>query len=233
MLEVRDIHTYIGESYILQGVSLEIPKGKVVALLGRNGMGKTTLIYSIIGFRPIRTGSILFEGKEISILPAYRIVRLGIGLVPQGRRIFSSLTVNENLEVPYKSSLRSEREFTTEKVFQTFPVLKERKDHRGGKLSGGEQQMLATGRGLISGSKFLLMDEPSEGLAPLMVRDLGQIIRSFREQGLTILLVEQKLSFALEVADYVYVMSKGKIVYHSTPDNLWKNEEVKARHLGI
>ncbi len=233
MLEVRDIHTYIGESYILQGASMEIPKGKVVALLGRNGMGKTTLIYSIIGFRPIRTGSILFEGKEISTLPAHRIVRLGIGLVPQGRRIFSSLTVNENLEVPYKCSVGSRRGFNVEKVFQTFPVLKERRDQRGGKLSGGEQQMLATGRGLISGSKFLLMDEPSEGLAPLLVRDLGRIIKNFKEEGLTILLVEQKLSFALEMADDVYVMSKGKIVYHSTPEDLWRNEEVKARHLGI
>lgn len=233
MLEVRDIHTYIGESYILQGVSMEIPKGKVVALLGRNGVGKTTLIYSIIGFRPIRSGSILFEGKEISNLPANRIVRLGIGLVPQGRRIFSSLTVNENLEVPYKCPPRSERDFNIEKIFQLFPVLKERKNHRGGKLSGGEQQMLATGRGLVSRPKVLLMDEPSEGLAPLLVRELGKVIRSFKEQDLTILLVEQKLSFALEMADYVYVMSKGRIVYHSTPDDLWRNEEVKARHLGI
>jgi branched-chain amino acid transport system ATP-binding protein len=233
MLEIRDIHTYIGESYILQGVSMEIPKGHVVALLGRNGVGKTTLISSIIGFRPIRTGSILLEGKEISTLPAHRIVRLGIGLIPQGRRIFASLTVDENLEVPYKGPLRSERDFSIERVFQIFPALKDRKDHRGGKLSGGEQQMLATGRGLISRPKLLLMDEPSEGLAPLLVRKLGNNIRSFKEQDLTILLVEQKLSFALEVADYVYVMSKGKIVYHSTPDDLWQNEEIKARHLGI
>ena len=233
MLEIKDIHTYIGESYILQGVSMEIPKGKVVALLGRNGMGKTTLIYSIIGFRPVRTGAILFEGKEISLLPAHRIVRLGVGLVPQGRRIFSSLTVNENLEVPYKDPSRHERDFGAEGVFRLFPILKERKDQRGGKLSGGEQQMLATGRSLISRPKLLLMDEPSEGLAPLLVRDLGEIIRSFKEQGLTVLLVEQKLSFALQVADDVYVMSKGKIVYQSTPADLWQNEEVKARHLGV
>ncbi len=233
MLEIRDIHTYIGESYILQGVSMEIPKGKVVVLLGRNGVGKTTLIYSIIGFRPVRTGSILLEGKVISTLPAHRIVRLGVGLVPQGRRIFSSLTVNENLEVPYKCPPRSERDFNTERVFQTFPELKDRKDHRAGKLSGGEQQMLATGRGLISRPKLLLMDEPSEGLAPLLVRELSQMIRNFKGQGLTIFLVEQKLSFALEVADDVYIMSKGKIVYHSTPDDLRGNEEVKARHLGI
>jgi branched-chain amino acid transport system ATP-binding protein len=233
VLEIRDIHTYIGESYILQGLSMEVPKGKVVALLGRNGVGKTTLIYSIIGFRPVRTGSILLEGKVISTLPAHRIVRMGVGLVPQGRRIFSSLTVNENLEVPYKCPPRSERDFNTERVFQTFPELKERKDHRAGKLSGGEQQMLATGRGLISRPKLLLMDEPSEGLAPLLVRELGQMIRNFKAQGLTIFLVEQKLSFALEVADDVYIMSKGKIVYHSTPDNLRGDEEVKARHLGI
>jgi len=233
MLEIRDIHTYIGDSYILQGVSVEIPKGKVVVLLGRNGVGKTTLIYSIIGFRPVRTGSILLEGKVISTLPAHRIVRLGVGLVPQGRRIFSSLTVNENLEVPYKCPPRSERDFNTERVFQTFPELKDRKDHRAGKLSGGEQQMLATGRGLISRPKLLLMDEPSEGLAPLLVRELGQMIKNFKEQGLTIFLVEQKLSFALEVADDVYIMSKGKIVHHSTPDDLRRDEEVKARHLGI
>jgi branched-chain amino acid transport system ATP-binding protein len=233
MLEVKDIHTYISESYILQGVSMEIPKGKVVALMGRNGMGKTTLIYSIIGFRPIRSGSILFENREIGSLPAHRIVRLGISLVPQGRRIFSSLTVNENLEVPYKCPPKSEGDFNTEKVFHIFPILKERKNQRGDKLSGGEQQMLATGRGLNSRPKLLLMDEPSEGLAPLLVRELCRIVKGLRDQGLTILLVEQKLSFVLELADDVYIMSKGKVVYHSTPDNLWKNEEVKARYLGI
>jgi branched-chain amino acid transport system ATP-binding protein len=233
MLQVRDIHTYIGESHILQGVSLEVPKGKLVTLLGRNGMGKTTLISSIIGFRPIRTGSILFEGREIGKLPAHRIVRLGIGLVPQGRRVFSSLTVKENLDVPYKCPPQREREFTPERIYQIFPSLAARKDHRGGKLSGGEQQMLATGRGLVSRPKLLLMDEPSEGLAPLLVRKLGEDIRSFKEHGLTILLVEQKLSLALEVADEVYIMSKGKIVYRGTPDDLTKNEEVKSRHLGI
>lgn len=233
ILDVKDIHTHIGESYILQGVSMEIPEGRVVGLLGRNGVGKTTLIHSINGFRPIRSGSILFEGREISNLPAYRIVRLGIALVPQGRRIFSSLTVSENLEVPYKCPSRGERDFNVEKVFQIFPALKDRQDHRGDKLSGGEQQMLATGRALMSRPKLLLMDEPSEGLAPKLVREMAEIIRHLKEQGLTILLVEQKLSFVLDVADYAYVMSKGKIVYHSTPSELWLNEEVKAQHLGI
>lgn len=233
MLKVRDIHTYIAESHILQGVSLEIPKGKLVALLGRNGVGKTTLISSIIGFRSIRTGSILLEGTEIGSLPAHRIVRLGIGLVPQGRRVFSSLSVKENLDVPYRCPPRGGNDFTTERAFQIFPNLMARKDHRGGHLSGGEQQMLATGRGLVSRPKLLLMDEPSEGLAPLLVRNLAENISGFKEQGLTILLVEQKLSLALEVADYVYIMSKGKIVYSGKPEDLAGNEEVKRRHLGI
>ena len=233
MLNIKDIHTFIGGSYILQGVSMEIPKGKVTALIGRNGMGKTTLIYSVIGFRPIRRGNILLDGVEIGGLPAHKIVRLGVGLVPQGRRVFSSLTVSENLEVPYKCPPTSGRDFNTEKIFQIFPELAARKEHKGGKLSGGEQQMLATGRGLVSRPKLLLMDEPSEGLAPLLVRGLGKNIKTFKDQGLTILLVEQKLSFVLDLADYVYVMSKGKIVYHATPEELWRNEEVKTRHLGI
>ena len=233
MLEIRDIHTYIGESYILQGVSMEIPRGKVVALLGRNGMGKTTLIYSIIGFRPIRAGSILFESKEISLLPAHRIVRLGIGLVPQGRRIFSSLTVNENLEVPYRCPSRSEKDFDTQKVFRIFPILKERKDQRGGKLSGGEQQMLATGRSLVSGPKLLLMDEPSEGLAPLAIQNICQIIQQLKERGLSILLAEQNLDLALTVADYVYVLAKGIVVYENIPAALQTNEEIKQEYLSI
>jgi len=233
MLKISDIHTYIGESHILQGVSMDVPEGKVVALLGRNGVGKTTLIHSIMAFRPIRSGSIQLESKEIGALPAHRIVRLGIGLVPQGRRIFSSLTVNENLHVGYKPSGPKAARYDAERVFELFPALKERREHRGNKLSGGEQQMLATGRALMSGPKLLLMDEPSEGLAPLLVREMAQIIKGLTKEGLTILLVEQKLSFVLEIADYAYVMSKGQIVYHSTPDVLWKNEEVKTRHLGI
>jgi len=233
MLQIKDIHTYIGESYILQGVSMEIPHGKVIALLGRNGVGKTTLIHSVNGFRPIGRGSIAFEGNEIGSLPAHRIVQSGIALVPQGRRIFSSLTVAENLQVPYRCPVQGGNGFDLEKVFTIFPALKVRQTHRGDKLSGGEQQMLATARALVSRPKLLLMDEPSEGLAPKLVREMGDIIRGLKEQGLTILLVEQKLSFVLEVADYAYVMSKGKIVFQSTPQELWGNEEVKARHLGI
>lgn len=233
MLEIKEIHTYIGESHILQGVSMEVPQGKVVTLLGRNGVGKTTLMHSIIGFQPIRRGSILFEGREIKTLPTHKIVRMGISLVPQGRRIFPSLTVKENLEVPYQGSARGETDWNLKEIFAIFPAIEKRKSHRGGKLSGGEQQMLTTGRALVCQPKLLLMDEPSEGLAPLLVRELARTIKGFKGQGLTVLLVEQKLSFALEVADYAYIMSKGKIVHHSTPDELWRNEEVKARHLGI
>jgi branched-chain amino acid transport system ATP-binding protein len=233
MLEIKDIHTYIGNSYILQGVSMEIPRGKVVALLGRNGVGKTTLIYSVNGFRPIRQGNVIFEGNQVGGMPAHQIVRRGIALVPQGRRIFSSLTVAENLQVPYKCPADGDGGFDLEKVFQIFPALKMRRNYRGDKLSGGEQQMLATARALVSRPKLLLMDEPSEGLAPKLVREMGDIIMDLKSHGLTILLVEQKLSFVLEVADYAYVMSKGKIVHHSSPQDLWHNEEVKARHLGV
>jgi branched-chain amino acid transport system ATP-binding protein len=233
MLEIKDIHTYIGESHILQGISMEVAAGKVVALLGRNGVGKTTLMHSIIGFHHVRKGSILFEGREISDVPTHKIVRLGISLVPQGRRIFPSLTVKENLEVPYKGSDERRPAWDMKKIFDIFPVIETRKANRGDKLSGGEQQMLTTGRALVCQPKLLLMDEPSEGLAPLAVRDLAKTIKVFRDQGLTILLVEQKFSFALELADYVHIMSKGKIVYHSIPDDLRKNEEVKARYLGI
>jgi branched-chain amino acid transport system ATP-binding protein len=233
MLQVKDIHTYIGDSYILQGVSMEIPHGKVIALLGRNGVGKTTLIHSVNGFRPIRSGSIVFQGKEIGSLPAHRIVQSGIALVPQGRRIFSSLTVAENLQVPYRCPVQGGNGFDLENVFTIFPALKMRQNHRGDKLSGGEQQMLATARALVSRPKLLLMDEPSEGLAPRLVKEMSEVIRDLKETGLTILLVEQKLSFVLEVADYAYVMSKGKIVFQSTPQELWCNEEAKARHLGI
>ena len=233
MLKVDDIHTYIGESYILQGVSMTVPKGKVVAVLGRNGVGKTTLIHSIIGFHTVRKGTILLEGEKINDLPAYKVARKGIGLVPQGRRLFPSLTVRENLEVPRKCSSEVCGEWDVNHVFTEFPALEKRKDYGAGRLSGGEQQMLSMGRGLVSRPKLLLMDEPSEGLSPLMVSSIGKMIKSLSERGLSVLLVEQKLGFALTVADHVYVMSKGRIVYHSSPSELSSNEEVKGRYLGV
>jgi branched-chain amino acid transport system ATP-binding protein len=231
MLKIIDIHTYYGDSYVLQGISLEVAKGTVVALLGRNGVGKTTLVRSIVGFTQARRGQILFNGREITRMPAYKIVRLRIGLVPQGRRIFPSLTVKENLAIASRG--RDAQAWDFEKVFGLFPHLKQRAHHRGNELSGGEQQMLAIGRALISNPIFLVMDEPTEGLAPVLVREVGDAIRQLKVEGLSIFLVEQNLSFAIKFADDVHVMSKGKIVYSSTPSELWENQEVKEHYLGV
>jgi branched-chain amino acid transport system ATP-binding protein len=231
MLKIADIHTYYGDSYVLQGISLEVGKEMVVALLGRNGVGKTTLIRSIVGFTPARRGQILFNGKDITHMTAYKIVRMQIGLVPQGRRIFPSLTVKENLAIAARTS--GVQTWNVDKIFGLFPRLKERDHHRGNQLSGGEQQMLAIARALISNPIFLLMDEPTEGLAPVLVREVGDAIRRLKEEGLSIFLVEQNLSFAMKFADYTHVMSKGKIVYSSTPLELWENQEVKEHYLGV
>jgi branched-chain amino acid transport system ATP-binding protein len=231
MLEVRDVHTYYGESHVLQGVSLEVPEGRVVALLGRNGAGKTTLIRSIIGFTPPRRGSIRYGGVEIGALPSHQIARMGIGLIPQGRRVFPSLDVGEHLTVNARQ--RGDAGWTLERVLGLFPRLRERVRNRGNALSGGEQQMLATGRALVGNPALLLMDEPSEGLAPLMVRELGRIISGLRADGISILLVEQNLGFALDLADHVYVLSKGTIVHACAPAELMANDEVKSRYLGV
>jgi branched-chain amino acid transport system ATP-binding protein len=231
MLKIIDIHTYYGDSYVLQGISLKVAKGTVVALLGRNGVGKTTLVRSIVGFTPARRGQILFNGKDITRTPSYKIVRLHIGLVPQGRRIFPSLTVKENLEIASRRSGAQAWDF--ERIFGLFPHLKERQHHRGNELSGGEQQMLAIARALISNPLFLLMDEPTEGLAPVLVREVGEVVRRVKEEGLSIFLVEQNLSFAIRIADETHVMSKGKIVHSSTPAELWENQEVKEHYLGV
>ena len=221
MLEVRDIHTYYGDSYVLQGVSLKAEHGTVVAVLGRNGMGKTTLMRSIIGFTPPRRGQLWFKGVDITGLPPYRIARMGMGIIPQGRRIFASLSVRENLAIAARlHSARDGKRWTLERVFGLFPRLQERLLHSGRALSGGEQQMLASARALIGNPDFLLMDEPSEGLAPLLVQELGRIIQQLKAEGLSMLLVEQNLPFALQLADYVYVMSKGRMVYEA-PRTSW------------
>ncbi len=227
MLKVEDIHTYYGDSYVLQGVSLEVKKGMVLAMLGRNGVGKTTLIRSIIGFTPARSGRILFNGQEITRLDADRIVRMGVGLVPQGRRVFPSLTVKENLAIAERTTNGKGWDF--KKIYTLFPRLEERWNQRAKTLSGGEQQMLAIARALISNPLFLLMDEPTEGLAPVLVREVGDAILKLKEEGLSIFLVEQNLSFARRFADYVHLMSKGKIVYSATPAELWEDQEAKHR----
>jgi len=231
MFQVVDIHTYYGDSYVLQGVSLEIAKEQVVALLGRNGVGKTTLIRSIAGFTPARRGQILFQGRDITHLAAYKIIRLRIGLVPQGRRIFPSLSVKENLSIAARGT--GEKRWDFEKIYALFPRLEERRNQRANTLSGGEQQMLAIARALISNPLFLLMDEPTEGLAPVLVREVGDVILRLKREGLSIFVVEQNLSFAKKFADYAHVMSKGKVVYSSTPGELWENREVKERYLGV
>jgi branched-chain amino acid transport system ATP-binding protein len=231
VLKIVDIHTYYGDSYVLQGISLEIAIGAVVALLGRNGVGKTTLIRSIVGFTPARRGQILFNDRDITHLAAYKIIHLRMGLVPQGRRIFPSLTVKENLAIATRGSDVQGWDFA--KIYSLFPRLEERRNQRANTLSGGEQQMLAIARALISNPLFLLMDEPTEGLAPVLVREVGDVIRRLKNEGLSIFLVEQNLSFARKFADYTHVMSKGKIVHSSTPAELWENREIKERYLGV
>ena len=231
LMEIHDIHTYYGRSYVLQGVSLKVEKGTAVALLGRNGAGKTTLTRSIMGLTPPRQGKILYQGQDITHQAPFHIAQLGIGLIPQGRRIFSSLTAKENLVVAARS--RGISRWSLDQVLTVFPQLKPRLQARGGRLSGGEQQMLAFGRALIGNPDFLLMDEPTEGLAPLLVQELEKIINELKERGLSILLVEQNLPFALKLADYVYIMSKGVIAYESRPKELEENAEVKSYYLGI
>lgn len=234
MLEIEDIYTYYGDSNVLQGVSLKVEKGTVAALLGRNGVGKTTLIRSIIGFTPPRKGKILFNGVEITHKPSYEIMRMGIGLIPQGRRIFPSLSVRENLEITMRYRTKKTAEsWTLEKVLGLFPSLRERLRHQGNQLSGGEQQMLASGRALMGTPLCLLMDEPTEGLAPVIVQELGHLIEQIKQRGLPILLVEQSLAFALKHADNVYIMSKGRIVYQSSPQALRENQEIQSRYLGV
>jgi branched-chain amino acid transport system ATP-binding protein len=229
VLEVEDVHTYYGESHVLQGVSLRMGPGEVLGILGRNGMGKTTLVRTIVGFTPPRRGRVRYGGEDITGWPPFRLVERGMALVPQGRRVFPSLTVRENLEVARRGAGR----WTLEGVYDVFPRLRERSGSRASKLSGGEQQMLAIGRALMSNPALLLMDEPTEGLAPLLVREVGRVIGELRRAGLSILLVEQNLAVALSVVERVHVLSRGRIVHTGVPDELMRNEEVKSRYLGV
>ena len=232
MLELTDIHTYYGDSYVLQGVSLRVERGSVVALLGRNGMGKTTTIHSIMGFTPPRRGTIRFEGHDLTHLQSQRIARLGIGLVPQGRRIFPSLSVEENLTMAARIG-NSPSPWTLGRVYDLFPVLKERARTGATLLSGGEQSLLNIARALMTNPELLLMDEPSEGLSPMMVNMVRKIISQLKEQGLSILLVEQNLPLALKLSDYLYIMGKGVIVCESINENSKENEEMVARHICV
>ena len=228
ILQVEDIHTYYGDAYVLQGLSLELTQGQILGLLGRNGVGKTTLVNSIVGFNRPRRGRIVFKGADITRLSSYETVRSGMGLVPQGRRVFASLTVEENLKVAGNGGA-----WTLPRVYELFPRLAERRRQRAKTLSGGEQQMLAIARGLMTNPDCLIMDEPSEGLAPIVIQAVWQAISRLRQQGLSILLVEQNAALALELVDYVHVISKGRVVYSGAPKALWADDAVKSRYLGI
>jgi len=231
ILDVQDIHTYYGDAYVLQGLSITLEQGQILGLLGRNGVGKSTLVSSIVGFNPPRRGKVMFKGDDITLKSSFETVRSGMGLVPQGRRVFPTLGVEENLLVAERSPER--HNWNLERVYDLFPRLAERRAQRAKTLSGGEQQMLAIGRALMTNPDCLIMDEPSEGLAPIIIRGLWEAIAKLKEQGLSILLVEQNANLALKLVDYVHVMSKGQVVYSSTPQDLLANEGIKSSYLGI
>jgi branched-chain amino acid transport system ATP-binding protein len=231
ILEVQDIHTYYGDAYVLQGLSLQVEQGQILGLLGRNGVGKSTLVNSIVGFNPPRRGRVIFKGADITRSSSFETVRSGMGLVPQGRRVFPALCVEENLLVSERNVDR--HGWNLGRVYALFPRLLERRRQRAKTLSGGEQQMLAIGRGLMTNPDCLIMDEPSEGLAPIIIQGVWEAIGKLKEEGLSILLVEQNANLALKLVDYVHVMSKGQVVYSALPEELRANDEIKSRYLGI
>ena len=233
MLEVTDLHSYYGDAHVLQGVSLNVERGEIVALLGRNGMGKTTTIRSIMNLRQplVRQGEIRFHGERLNDLPTHTIAKRRIALVPQGRRLFASLTVVEHLTM--LKPAWAKHGWTVERVLDTFPRLAERRRHRGNQLSGGERQMLAVGRALMIDPELILMDEPSEGLAPVMVQHLETVIAALRKEGLGILLVEQNLYSALALADRIYLIETGRIVHHGTAAELQADPSSLQRYLGV
>ena len=232
MLLVDQIHAYYGQSYVLQGITFKVEEGQIVGLLGRNGVGKTTTIRSVVGFIKPRRGRITFKGCEIQNQPAYKISRLGIGLVPQGRRVFDSLSVYEHLALGVSKKEVAET-WDIRMIYDLFPRLKEREGQMANTLSGGEQSMLSIGRALMMNPSLLVMDEPTEGLAPIVVQQVANTIASLKAGKQSILLVEQNIGFALEVADIVHVMSKGRIVFSGTPEELRGRPDVEARYLGV
>ncbi|MGD9300474.1 MAG: ABC transporter ATP-binding protein [Desulfobacterales bacterium] len=232
-LTVENINTYYGLSHILFDVSLQVEKGEVVVLLGRNGAGKTTTMLSIMGLNPPKSGKISYRGENITGLAPYRVARAGIGFVPEDRRIFPDITVLGNLDVGRKESKTKNNKWSHERIYQLFPVLKDFSNRHGGTLSGGEQQMLTIARSLMGNPDFLLLDEPSEGLAPLIVKVLGEFIEVIKKEGMTVLLSEQNTKFALKHADRAYIVDNGSIKYEGSIADLEKNEEVKKRYLAV
>lgn len=230
MLKLNELHSYYGDSHILHGVDLEVKKGDVVTLLGRNGMGKTTTIHSIVGFVKKKQGEILLEGENVTQLESHQIAARGLGIVPQGRRIFGNLSVTENLTV---FANQKGGEWTLERIFDLFPRLREREKSHAGNLSGGEQSMLSIGRALMRNPKLLLLDEPTEGLSPLMVGEVMEILLKLKKSGMSMLFVEQNISTALSIADDVYILSKGQVVYHGHPEELQNNMNIAYQHLAL
>ncbi len=234
LLEVNDLNVYYGAIHALQGVSFTLNEGEIVTLIGANGAGKSTTLRTISGLLRPRRGSITFKGQDITLTPAEQIVRLGISQVPEGRKIFAPLTVQENLEMgAYIHNDKAEIENSMQRVFASFPRLKERISQLGGTLSGGEQQMLATARGLMSRPALLLLDEPSMGLSPILVEEIFRIIREINSQGTSILLVEQNALMALSIAHRAYVLETGRIVLEGSAKELRENPQVKAAYLGV
>ena len=233
ILEVIDIYTSYGLSQILFGVSLQVDKGEVVSILGRNGVGKTTTLRSVVGLTPPKSGSIKWRSEEIAGKPPYQIAMLGIGFVPEDRRIFSDLTIWENLDVAIKSSRGKRGGWTMERVFELFPDLKPIQNRKGGYLSGGEQQMLTIARTLMGNPELLLLDEPSEGLAPIVVQQLGEQISKLRQEGMTILLCEQNARFSMGLSDRVYILEKGEVRYQGSIADFKKDEEIYKTYLAF
>ena len=233
ILEVMDIYTTYGLSQILFGVSLQVDRGEVVSILGRNGVGKTTTLRSVMGLTPPKSGSIKWKGEEIAGKHPYQIAMLGIGFVPEDRRIFSDLSVWENLDVAIKSSRGKRDGWTIERVFELFPALNPIQNRKGGYLSGGEQQMLTIARTLMGNPELLLLDEPSEGLAPIVVQQLGEQISKLRGEGMTILLCEQNARFSLNLSDRVYILEKGEVRYQGSVADFRSNEEVYNAYLAL
>jgi branched-chain amino acid transport system ATP-binding protein len=232
VIDVRDLHTYRGINYVLQGVSLRIADGACTVLLGRNGMGKTTLVHTIMGMIRPRNGTIMLDDEDLVGKQPFQIAQRGLALVPQGRRIFPSLTLEENLTLAARGAQGGEA-WTAERVYELFPNLKDRTRHRGSQLSGGELQMLAIGRALMTNPRLLLMDEPSEGLAPVIVERIGEVLTDLRRSGLGVFLVEQNYGLALGAADNIYILSKGQVVWQGTAGELADAAVVRETHLGV
>lgn len=234
MLKVRDLEVYYGKVYALQGVNIEVAKGETVAVLGANGAGKSTLLNTIVGVVQPSNGDILFEDKSIVGQPAHEIRKLGVGYVPEGRRVFSDMTVYENLVIgAYTLRDSDQQEQNLESVYSTFPVLRERHRQLAGTLSGGEQQMLAIGRALMSAPEIMLLDEPSLGLAPLIVKDIFHVLQEINARGVTVLLVEQSANLALKLANRAYVLESGNVTIQGTAEEISSSESVIEAYLGV